>query len=95
MTKPKYKYYYKNQLIAESSRDSYRYALVREDEDGKIVKYSLSSNIQTLERYRKEFIESCNWFAYEYYLRTPESVEREKRRLELIKTSKIVELEIR
>lgn len=95
MAKIKYKYYYKNQLIAESSRDSYRYALVREDEDGKIVKYSLSSNIQTLERYRKEFIESCNWFAYEYKQRTPESIEREERRLKLIKLSKIVEIERR
>ena len=69
--------------------------LIREKEDGEIVKYSLSSNMQALEKWRIRFIESCEWFAYEYDQRTPEIIEREERRLKLIKLTKIVELEIR
>lgn len=93
MAKPKYKYYYKNQLIAESTRDSYRYALVCEKEDGSILKFSLSNNFQALERHRKKSIEACYWFAYDYSHGTQQDIAREKRLLEYFNDSKIVELE--
>ena len=95
MAKAKYNYYYNNQLVAKSTRDSYRYALIREKENGEIVKYSLSCDYNALVKLRIRSIEACEWFAYEYYLRTPESTAKEEQKLEWLKLTKIVEIEIR
>ena len=95
MAQDKYKYYYQNKLVAKSSRDSYRYALIREKENGDIVKYSLSCDYNALVKLRIRIIDIYEGFAHEYKDRNPESIAEKEQKIERLKLTKIVEIERR